>query len=105
MISKLFNNYNKLIFDNTLIVPHIKVLRYYNKEYLGWCGILEDHTLELCLNTKAIRTKEQYQNTLIHEMVHVWQYQNGLIMDHGLSFEQWIKPIQLLTGIKISEFA
>lgn len=44
---------------------------------------------------------EDSMATLLHEMVHQWQFENGLELDHGDSFEQWREPCRLLTGLEL----
>lgn len=39
--------------------------------------------------------------TLLHEMVHQWQHENGLPMHHGRTFTQWEEPCFRLTGLRL----
>lgn len=50
-------------------------------------------------------TVAEAQATLLHEMVHQYQHQSGLEMEHDRSFEAWRSPILACTGHDILEIA
>lgn len=48
-------------------------------------------------------TPAQAEATLLHEMVHQYQHQSGLEMEHDRAFEAWRSPILACTGHDILE--
>lgn len=70
-------------------------------------GFLGDGTLGLCYGKRImISTGLQYmpnecKATLLHEMVHQWQAQNELDMDHSTTFKQWIARCRDIAGLEI----
>jgi len=55
----------------------------------GMYGYASDYgeIQEIALNSS--NNKEEMHLTLIHEMVHVWQAQQGKKMNHKKSFRKW----------------
>lgn len=58
----------------------------------GYCDQEEDGHTVIALNDLFV-DEMAYQDTLCHEMVHLWQIQVlGHEPDHEESFKRWIKP-------------
>ena len=62
----------------------------------GWCT----SDREIIISDR-IESEEDQMATLLHEMVHQWQLENGYEMDHGDSFEQWREPCLSRTGLEL----
>jgi len=62
-------------------------------------------TLGLCwANSISIKDTLEHgeaKATLLHEMVHQWQAEQGLCMDHGATFEQWRAVCLSCTGLSL----
>lgn len=84
------SRYNNLIFAGKLLVPRIY---FKSMTDMGECWGSEIYISD-CLTSKDIRA------TMLHEMIHQWQYENKLPMDHGRSFKQWEDTCLLLTGLR-----
>ena len=81
--------YNKLVFGGKL--KRIPVVLLEMKDW-GQCW---GNYIEISPGI----TNEQARATILHEMIHQWQHENGLPMDHGRSFKQWEGQCLLLTGL------
>jgi hypothetical protein len=86
--------YNKLVFKGVLSkVPLVLAAKLEHDDSIGLCYGTEIHI-------RSTLTLPEARATLLHEMIHQWQYENSLPMDHGRSFAQWESPCQLLTGLR-----
>lgn len=90
--------FNNLLFGGKLrrLPITLRDLTYCQAEALYWPD--PDHHIELCLtlsDNRAIRA------ALLHEMVHQWQDENRLPIDHGPAFEQWRTECFARTGLTI----
>ncbi|MCA1806505.1 MAG: SprT-like domain-containing protein [Actinobacteria bacterium] len=47
----------------------------------------------ITLSTLLFNQKEEWVTTLVHELVHAWQWQTGKPLDHGWSFKQKAREI------------
>jgi predicted SprT family Zn-dependent metalloprotease len=47
----------------------------------------------ITLSTLLFNQKEEWITTLVHELVHAWQWQTGKPLDHGCSFKQKAREI------------
>jgi predicted metallopeptidase len=41
-------------------------------------------------------TKQGFTDSVIHELIHAWQYENGKKVAHGKSFKKWVKFYKLI---------
>ena len=93
LLRKWHREFNTLVFDGEL--NDIKM----------WVGYLEPGTMGLCwgceIAVKDTLSIEDARATLLHEMVHQWQYENDIEMDHGPTFEQWRMPCLSCTGLSL----
>lgn len=90
---KVFDEYNQYVFDGKL--KRVPITDgYAGPGYWGWCFgnriLLSDQL-----------TEDEARCTLLHEMVHLWQFQMGLDMNHGRSFKPWEKKCKRLTGLSV----
>lgn len=85
-VEKTFDQINKKVFDGILSFYDLDVvdIDYLDTEW-GFC-IEEDGEIVLGL-TDEFRSKKDFQNTLCHEMIHLWQIMNGFKVNHGKRFE------------------
>lgn len=64
----------------------------------------------ITLSTLLFNQKEEWITTLVHELVHAWQWQTGKPLDHGWSFKQKareigrIAPEVVITRTRSSEY-
>lgn len=84
--------FNKLVFDGKLTRVPIEIKRLGGNAGLCY-GIRIEIDAEL--DNRAARS------VLLHEMVHQWQHESKLPMDHGRSFTQWEEPCTRLTGLSL----
>lgn len=84
---------NALVFNGELDRPVLVV---------GNCG---EDVIGLCWGTRIMVQRgldeTLARETLLHEMVHQWQNQNDLEMDHGPTFEQWRAVCLSLTNLSL----
>ncbi len=112
-VKALWAKFNDLIFEGKLKEPCIRITRA--RRYFGNCVVREsDAGRRLCicisgpLHSAISNVGGDYQNalsdTLVHEMVHQWQYENGLKNNqHDETFTKWIPVIQEKLGITLQE--
>ena len=94
---KLFDFYNKTLFNGVLIKPRIKYWKH--KHFLGFFnGEAEDGFL-FC--TIKLNKEIQPIETLLHEMVHLYQFQFNHNVNHKGLFKAWRRRIKKQTGIDI----
>jgi hypothetical protein len=88
--------FNKLVFKGTLQKVPLS-LEVLHDEVLGevW-GLCYGTSIKI----RSTLTLPEARATLLHEMIHQWQYENALPMDHGRSFIQWEIPCRQLTGLQ-----
>lgn len=119
-----FIKYNVLYFNNLLKMPNFKII--HSKRHLGtlsikrranfaFGGYLKEHTISV--SDYYDRTEKQYDNTIIHEMIHLYISQNDIIDNgsHGRHFKAECARINKYgwelsrctdtSGWKLSEYA
>lgn len=96
-ISKWYNYFNKIYFEGLLPQEGdpedeytIELLPIKKKVgYLGQCRYRNNHHVVLVLNNKYDWLIEiEWQNVLLHEMIHVWQGVMGYKGGHGTTFKK-----------------
>lgn len=85
--------FNALVFDGKLSKIPCRA-EYVGPDVWGLCYGTE-------ITIKDTLSPEQARATLLHEMVHQWQFEQGLPMDHGPTFEQWRHPCLSCTGLSL----
>jgi hypothetical protein len=96
--NKLFNFYNQTLFNGVLIEPRIKLFK--SKHYLGLFEGYEDENGFMFMDIYLEKRAEKH-STLLHEMVHLYQYQFMHKVNHKGLFKAWRRRIKKLTGIDI----
>ena len=95
-LTAAYLDYNTTLFGGTLTPVPIRISRRM-KNRLGHYMAATPSGLpaEIALSHRHIRRDswEEVLHTLVHEMVHQWQDQNGLPIDHGRHFRAKAKEI------------
>lgn len=78
-----FDEYNEKYFDGELIRPIFQIKK--TKSYLGKAFCIQNKVI---LSTYLDRTEFEYQNTFIHEMIHLWQWMKYHHANHGYTFKK-----------------
>ena len=101
LVRKLWGEYNELVFAGGLSLPVIRITR--GRSYFGSAVVREsDGGRQIVLLISGPRNTElaNLRDTLLHEMIHQWQYTNGYKEnEHDQTFTQWLPVIQEKTGI------
>lgn len=102
-IDATFHHFNHTLFNGELPLPEFKYLK--NKLYQGYfigCHNIDGPSYTIKINFKHYnKTYEEFCETLIHEMVHLFQLINGFKVNHGKGFKLIAKKIKRITGIDI----
>jgi hypothetical protein len=104
LIIKKFNEYNNSFFNNELKLSfEVKVSRTTKSfGHVKFTRIFGEIRL-LAISSKAQFTEESFAETLIHEMVHIWESQVlGKIPSHDYQFIKKAKEISEISGYDIS---
>ena len=93
-----FKEFNKLYFNNELPTPQFKIGRGTTR--LGYFqSRRHSHfhtTLIISISQyNGLRTQKDINHTLIHEMIHLWQFVNGYTDSHGTSFKRKAETIRV----------
>lgn len=104
MLVAQFLMFNRLAFDNRIyVMPQIIV--YQSKVNMGFFeGEADDFGRPMLTIKISERQNKNWQDvceTLLHEMVHCFQYLNKLPVDHGKYFKQIKKEIKQKYGLTI----
>jgi len=85
---RLHHAYNEERFDGALREIPIRISRRMKSRLGHYCPASEGCQPEIVLSRRHIRRDgwEEALHTLLHEMVHQWQDEQGLVVDHGPSF-------------------
>ena len=76
--------YNRKLFDNALPEP-----QFLRKEF-GHFGEFSPGVITLRATIDDVATAKA---TLVHEMMHQWQHQNNIPLDHEEQFQTWAAMI------------
>jgi hypothetical protein len=90
--------YNHQLFDNQLTLPSIDIVAYNQTETFTQFGQFSPGSLGVSVDIVCV---DIARATLLHEMVHQWQYENGYKLDHGQRFKDQAARILAATGIEI----
>ena len=87
-LSRWHTAYNKERFGGTLRSVSIRISRRMKSRLGHYSPASEGYEPEIVLSRRHIRRDgwEEALHTLLHEMVHQWQDEQGLPVDHGSSF-------------------
>lgn len=87
-LTRLHKAYNEQRFDGVLREIPIRISRRMKSRLGHYSPASEGCEPEIVLSRRHIRRDgwEEALHTLLHEMVHQWQDEQGLVVDHGASF-------------------
>lgn len=87
-LARLHRAYNEQRFDGMLREIPIKISRRMKSRLGHYSPASEGIEPEIVISRRHIRRDgwEEALHTLLHEMVHQWQDEQGLVVDHGASF-------------------
>jgi len=101
---------NKSFFNNNLDLNVIKFKTSTRMTKTLGCFKVRNGQQSITLSTLLFGEKEEWVTTLVHELVHAWQWQTGRSLDHGRSFKQKareiynIAPEVVITRTRSSEY-
>jgi len=87
-LARLHKAYNEERFDGVLREIPIRISRRMKSRLGHYSPASEGCEPEIVLSRRHVRRDgwEEALHTLLHEMVHQWQDEQGLVVDHGASF-------------------
>lgn len=97
VISKKFDDFNKKYFNGQLTKPEFKLTL--SRKSLGKCsakakGFTMEHDYTISISTFYEVSENDMENTLIHEMIHLYQHQIlKEKMNHKTSFKDYAKKV------------
>lgn len=83
-----FNKYNNEYFGGKLIMPTFRIINTYRR-----LGQYRGRTNTISISTYFDRDEKGFDQTLIHEMIHEWQWQTYRHVDHGNTFKAKAREI------------
>lgn len=105
-IRENFHKFNKEYFGGSLVTPEFKITT--RKRQLGcmsWNFKGYKRLYTICISNYYDRCKTDYQNTIIHEMIHLYIRQNDIKdtrRHHGKVFYDWADKINKQGGWHIA---
>ena len=113
-ITQMFHNYNARLFNNEIPIPVFKI----SKLARNWAGLASCSSkdgkyfkFKIQLSHALVNNEEELTDTLLHEMVHIWQYHmvnktgdSSYKDGHGPNFKHWVKKLNAL-GFQLSQVA
>jgi hypothetical protein len=102
-IRSLFHTFNGLYFNNEL--PEPKFIEFnYVKRFIGqfqnYGAYKNNGYCVIRFSTAWTLTTLEVEKTLIHEMIHEWQWVNNHRLGHGMSFKWYAQKINNVTNNK-----
>ena len=99
-----FKYFNHLIFKDA-IRPLPKFVVYDSKVnagyFIGESGEGNKPRMKIKISKRFNRTYQDFCETLVHEMVHCFQFLNRMPVDHDKAFNEMAKVIRRGTGLEI----
>ena len=94
-LTRTFNKFNKQYFDSNLSLPNDIIIESMDTELGAYIPFDEDCDTDELYLTDEFETKLDFENTLLHEMVHVWQWQilKNDKCGHDGMFKYWQKRL------------
>ena len=90
-LTKTFKRFNQKYFESKLNLPNEIIIEYMDTELGAYIPFDEDITTDELYLTYEFDTKRDFETTLLHEMVHIWQWQilKNEMCGHDTVFETW----------------
>jgi SprT-like family len=94
-LSRWHATYNEERFGASLRTIPIRISRRMKSRLGHYCPASEGCEPEIVISRRHIRRDgwDEALHTLLHEMVHQWQDEQGLVVDHGTSFRAKAKAV------------
>ena len=94
-LSRWHASYNEERFGGSLRSIPIRISRRMKSRLGHYCPASEGCEPEIVISRRHIRRDgwDEALHTLLHEMVHQWQDEQGLVVDHGPSFRNKAKAV------------
>jgi SprT-like family protein len=94
-LARLHATYNAERFGGSLRTVPIRISRRMKSRLGHYCPASEGCEPEIVISRRHIRRDgwDEALHTLLHEMVHQWQDEQGLVVDHGSSFRAKAKAV------------
>lgn len=104
-VRKLWSEINEKVFDGVLQEPVLRITRA--RFYYGKCTIVDPrkHPRVAIYISGPLSSTDNLRDTLAHEMIHQWQYENGYRYNdnHDETFLQWLPIIEAKLNIKLHD--
>lgn len=95
MLHKWHREFNADVFGGELGRP-VLVFGCTGTDTWGWCT-----GTRIVLSERLRDIPNECRATLLHEMVHQWQHERGLDMDHSSTFVQWVARCRDIAKLEI----
>lgn len=96
---------NFAVFDGIMPLPHKIVCREFKNGFVGWCeGHNYSKDVDIGIKT-SLPSRRLMISTIVHEMVHQWQWIHTRTITHGQSFLQWRHIVRRRLGLKLDKEA
>jgi len=94
-LARWHSTYNEQRFGGSLRTIPIRISRRMKSRLGHYCPAVEGCEPEIVISRRHIRRDgwEEALHTLLHEMVHQWQDEQGLVVDHGASFRSKARAV------------
>ena len=86
-LKRAFNHINERLFDDLLIMPELHLVT--EEEAKAFDDVDTDGYFFHKMILIGVHEDSEIFPTLVHEMIHLWQYQNHKYMGHGGWFLIW----------------
>lgn len=80
---------NERVFKHTIDLDFVDFEIIKDKRVFAWC---DGYTIEL--STCHIKTFQHLFETVAHELIHIWQFQNARKMNHKKKFKKWVVQLR-----------
>lgn len=99
-VTSWFNDYNNIVFDGKL--PRVRISFNNTRRQLGQFYWGYDRGIGIKISLYYDRPEEEYRNTLVHEMCHLYCYEHGWQNEHhGPHWKAIAKRASWITGMNI----
>ena len=99
-MNKWFDEFNALVFKNKL--PKVKITFNNTYRQLGQFYWGNGRGIGIKISLFYDRTEDDYRNTLLHEMCHLWCYNEGYRNEHhGKNWQAIARKATDITGLRI----
>ena len=102
LMVELFNECNKEFFNNEL--PTIPLRLTGGRRTMGSLSLdgITGQALSIQMSRRYFATRDEFKETMIHEMIHLYQSLVYHKVDHGMSFRRVCDAISRMSGGKFN---